>query len=399
MRLLYLSLMSPVPINNGARMRTSSLLRALADEGHTTTLVSFAEPGETEGYQSTVAELCAEAVFVPRVTRSLTARAGFLGRLGALATSRPYAVRRFRSASMRSELERQLRDGSPEAVVCDSVYSLVNLPHTDRLILDCPNVEHVILQRYSSVERSPLKRVYAWLEARKLRLWEQAGCRRATLAMACSPRDEAALLELRPDLPIRVVPNTLDLSRYESPGATPSGEPTILYTGGMDWFPNRDAVSFFVDSIWPRVRAALPTVRFVIAGRNPTAEQRRTLGPLPGIELTGTVPDMRPLIAQATVIVVPLRIGSGTRLKILEAGAMKKAVVTTSVGLEGLDFHDGNEVVVADNPEIFASRVIGLVKDDGYRTELGLAARRRVEESYSQPAMRRAVGAALTSLR
>jgi glycosyltransferase involved in cell wall biosynthesis len=166
----------------------------------------------------------------------------------------------------------------------------------------------------------------------------------------------------------------------------------------MDWYPNRDAVEFFVSAILPRLRAAVPEARFVVGGRNPSDEFRRRFAATPGIEFTGTVPDMRAEIAKAAVCVVPLRIGSGTRLKILEAAAMAKPVVSTRVGAEGLDFVDGKEIVLADEPKAFAGAVADLLRDASRRRELGQAARRRVEKCYSFPVLRTAVRAAFAGL-
>jgi glycosyltransferase involved in cell wall biosynthesis len=193
-----------------------------------------------------------------------------------------------------------------------------------------------------------------------------------------------------------VVPNVVDTDHYQPSGAE---EPcTVLYQGGMDWYPNRDAVEFFVSAILPRLRASVPEARFVVGGRSPSDEFRRRFAAVPGIEFTGTVPDMRTEIARAAVCVVPLRIGSGTRLKILEAAAMAKPIVSTRVGAEGLDFVGGREIVLADEPKAFAEAVADLLRDASRRRELGRAARRRAQECYSLPVLRTAVSAAFAEL-
>jgi glycosyltransferase involved in cell wall biosynthesis len=157
-------------------------------------------------------------------------------------------------------------------------------------------------------------------------------------------------------------------------------------------------VEFFALRILPEVRGLLPDVKFVVGGRNPPGWLRRRFAGIAGVEFTGTVPDMRAEIAKATVCVVPLRIGSGTRLKILEAAAMAKPIVSTRLGAEGLDFVDGREIVLADDPKAFAGAVAELLSDASRRRQLGQAARTRVEECYGVPALRAAVRAAFAQL-
>jgi glycosyltransferase involved in cell wall biosynthesis len=400
MRILYIASNPPLPANNGARMRICAILRALRAEGHSTILAAFTDPGESGGGPDALKALSDEAFVIPRVTPAMTSMGGYLGRLGALLTTSPYAVIRFRSAPLQARIAEQLGLGGVDAVLCDSIYGMVNLPATTLpIILDCPNVEHLILERFADLERSGAKRFYARLEARKLKTFETACCRRAALALACSERDRSVLQALCPGVPIHVAPNTVDLTRYDAGKAPHPGEaPIVLYMGGMDWYPNRDAVDFFVGQVWPTVRSRTPNARLVVAGRNPTSELRRNLEADARIEVMGNVPDMRPVISRSAVVVVPLRIGSGTRLKILEAAAMRKAIVSTSLGVEGLDFVHGKEVVVADDPREFAQDVTELLEDATRRAALGLAGRRRVEQTYSEATMREALRGALASL-
>jgi len=276
------------------------------------------------------------------------------------------------------------------------VYSTVNMSYNNiPVILNSHNIEHFVLQRYVDLERNPAKRLYAWSEMRKLRNWEKHTCRRVALAMACSEHDCQLLSSLCPDLRVAVVPNVVDVDRYVPQREAASS--TILFQGAMDWFPNRDAVTFFVDRILPAFRQSLPHVRFVVAGRNPSPGFVSNFAGVSEMEFTGTVVETRDEIAKAAVCVVPLRIGSGTRLKILEAAAMAKPIVSTRVGAEGLEFVDGEEIVLADEPSEFARAVVDLLVDPVRRRTMGLAARRRVEIQYSMPALRSALARHLRS--
>ena len=193
-----------------------------------------------------------------------------------------------------------------------------------------------------------------------------------------------------------IVPNVVDVDRYTP--VEDNNTPTILFQGAMDWFPNRDAVDFFVTRMLPVLKQMVPHIRFVVAGRNPPLNFVSKFASVAGIEFTQNVPDMRLEIARATVCVVPLRIGSGTRLKILEAAAMAKSVVSTRIGAEGLDFADGQEIVLADKPEVFAHVIAELLADPVRRRAMGLAARRRVEIQYGMPTLRYALRTALAQL-
>ena len=166
----------------------------------------------------------------------------------------------------------------------------------------------------------------------------------------------------------------------------------------MDWHPNRDGVEFFISEILPELRRLVPSVTFRVAGRSPSGEILRRFTGVPGVEFTGTVPDMRAEIAKATVCVVPLRIGSGTRMKILEAGAMAKPIVSTSLGAEGLDLVDGEDIILADEPRTFAKAVADLLGDATRRRTLGQSVRRRIEQRYSLPVLQSALRRALAGV-
>jgi glycosyltransferase involved in cell wall biosynthesis len=166
----------------------------------------------------------------------------------------------------------------------------------------------------------------------------------------------------------------------------------------MDWYPNQDAVEYFASEILPLVRQQVPRVRFVVAGRNPPRHFTAKFAGVPGMEFTGTVPDMRPYISAATVVVVPLRVGGGTRIKILEASAAAKAVVASRVGAEGLDLAEGREIILADDPKEFGGAIVELLRDPQRRRRLGRAAREKIVERYSQAGVGRSLDEVLTRI-
>jgi glycosyltransferase involved in cell wall biosynthesis len=181
----------------------------------------------------------------------------------------------------------------------------------------------------------------------------------------------------------------VDVDLYRPSGQPPEpppSKPVVLYTGSMDYPPNADAVTWFARAIWPAIQGQHPAARFLIVGRNPGSEVQ-ALTTIPGISVTGTVPDVRPYFEQAKVYVVPLRSGSGTRLKILEAMAMGLPIVSTTLGFEGLDVRPGRDLLVADEPASFASAVVGLLADREARARLGIEARQTAEQRYSWDAV------------
>ncbi len=196
--------------------------------------------------------------------------------------------------------------------------------------------------------------------------------------MAVSGEDRRRFGRLAPGAPFAVVPNGVDTHTFRPASVPQAG---VVFVGGYSWYPNRDALAHFAEDVLPLLRAQVPGVQVRWVGRAPD-EVRREYRERHGMELTGYVEDIRPSVHQAACYVVPLRVGGGTRLKILDAWAMGKAVVSTSVGCEGLDARDGENILVRDDPAEFAAAVRRVLEDDALRARLGEAARRTAEEVY-----------------
>jgi glycosyltransferase involved in cell wall biosynthesis len=397
-RLLMLSNSLPVPPTNGSAMRVRAMLRCLADEGYRVELMCFGNAADSIRSREMDSAVCAGVELIPHDSISLSGRTDVFGRLRALLARQPYSAARSRSTLMQRRITERLAGGDFDAVLCEETNLLINLP--DKLdiplIVDHQNVEFLLIQRYVEHSGSFARGVYARLEAANTRRWERNACIRAQLVLACSAHDVRVFQSLHHGSPVIVAPNVIDVASY---CPTPEGEPgTVLYTGGMDWYPNRDAVTYFVEQVFPLVRQQAPGVRFVVAGRNPSNEFRQQFTGMPDVVFTGTVADMRDEIAKASVCVVPLRIGSGTRLKILEAAAIGKPIVSTSLGAEGLDFGDGSEILIADDAGSFAAATASLLVDPRRRAQLGRAAREKVENQYSLAALSTALRTAFTKV-
>lgn len=392
MRVLFLSSHLPIPANNGQAMRTQSLVRALAVEGHELTFIAFSSPDSPADLKP-LSGWCRNVEGVPRRLINMSQGRDVFGRLIALATSKAYALSRFRSTRMRDRIRQHLEEPF-DLILADSIYVLINIPQTKiPIALNCHNMEWLILERYANLERNPIKRWYASVEARRIRAFEQIAFKRSSVTMVCSDLERAALHRLDPNLPIVIVPNSVEGDLYsslESEGNANS-PPTLLFQGGMDWYPNREAVRYFIEKVLVLIRYHRPDVLFVVAGRNPPKQFVDEFTALGAVEFTGTIPDMRSYLKRATLVVVPLRIGGGTRLKILEAGAAGKAVVSTRVGAEGLDLQEGKEIILADTPGDFANAVLALLRDNPRLQAVGHRARQKVLASYGFENVRKAV--------
>ncbi len=389
-RILFASLSVPYPSSNGQRMRNHALLQALAEAGHHVSLLAFAEKHESNGSVEYLKTLCGDVTFVSVPQSASSDGANYLKRMRAFASLRPYGVWRFRSPQMRAAVQERLVREKFHAVICDDVYQIANLPEHMQVpvLLNKHDITHVIIRRYMAHEPNPAKYAYAWAEYLRLRKWEARACSEVATVLACSQQDRRLLEELCPFARVAVVPNVIDVKAYvpqtESDGAT------LLYFGAMDWYPNQDAVIYFISKIFPGLKELAPRVKFRIAGRLPPENLRLRFASSHDVEFTGTVPNIRSEIAASAVCVVPLRIGSGTRLKILEAAAMAKPIVSTRIGAEGLGFIDGEEIILADEPGEFSRAIAELLKSAQRRRALGQAARRRVEKDYSISVLRTA---------
>jgi glycosyltransferase involved in cell wall biosynthesis len=259
-----------------------------------------------------------------------------------------------------------------------------------RWVFDAHNAEYVLQRRVFETDvRRPrrwLGALYSWLQWHKLRCYEAHVCRRADRVLACSAADAAALRRLVPGLEVVVVPNGVDIAHYQPDGvgAADLGDQALVFTGKMDFRPNVDAVLWFCSQVWPWVRQAEPGAQFYIVGRDPHP-RLAPLADVPGVTLTGFVDDIRPYIAAASVYVVPLLTGGGTRLKVLEAMALGKPLVSTTLGCEGIDARSGQDLILADAPQDFGAQVVGLLRDASRREALGRSARAFVQRCFDWP--------------
>ncbi len=256
------------------------------------------------------------------------------------------------------------------------------LPEHVKIIANQHNVEFEFLQRIYQHQKDWLRKWYYYREYRLIKPVEIRLCQEADAIAVTSERERLLLKKMLPYKIIEAVPNGVDIEYFHRESAEQEVEGRIVFTGAMDYYPNVEAVLFFAKECWPLIRERIPDASWQIVGKNPLLEVQK-LAELPGVTVTGSVADVRPYFASAMVAIVPLKVGGGTRLKILEAMAMRKAVVSTSLGCEGLSVVPEQHLLVADEPETLAQAVIRLLRNAEERHSLAAAGRVLVEGQYS----------------
>ncbi|MFI5273479.1 MAG: glycosyltransferase, partial [Ktedonobacterales bacterium] len=299
------------------------------------------------------------------------------------ATLRSYLLTEFSPPTASAALATLYQRQPYAAVLFESVLVAgLAVPPGVRVLLDQHNIEHELVRRTYEQETRPARKLYSLIEFRSLKVGELQRCRRAEHVLVTSERERALLAGLVPSTHLTVMPNGVDIESFT--GAARAGEVSgrVVFTGTLGYHPNTQAVMHFARTCWPRIHAEEPDATWLIVGSDPPPEVRR-LAKLPGVRVTGTVPAVQPYLSQAAVAVVPLLVGGGTRLKILEALAMRVAVVTTSVGCEGLGLVPGEHALVANTPEEFAAAVVTLLRDPARRAAIAAAGWALVQQQYA----------------
>ncbi len=383
--ILFLAPRIPWPLDTGGKIRTFHLLRSLARH-HRVKLLTFRErqSAAAEGLR----ELQEAGIWYELFdSPGLMSRAKNLAR-GALGPV-PITMRKYQCDAIRRKVVDLVRDGKVDVVHCDHVHtapygSAAQVP----FVMDEHNVESMIWERFSRDEAEPLhKRLMFKQQAFLLRRVEARLATEAALVLMCSEADEAAMRKLcAPDqVQTRVVPNGVDLGYFAAPGPVELTD-HVFFTGSMDWAPNENAVLTFLDEIWPAVRQRLPELEFAVVGRNPSARLRgrERAGE---ITVTGTVPDVRPYMREAMALLVPMRVGGGTRLKILEAFAARVPVVSTALGIEGIEAVPDKHYLRAETAGEFAEQIHRLQTDLKLKNEMVEAGHALVSGGYSWDAI------------
>ena len=376
-RVLIVGAWFPYPPRWGWATRVYQLARQLALR-HDVTLLTYATSADEEN----VAELERQGIHVETVRQEApsTARRRTT-QLRSLLGRTPYEPHRTYSREMQERIDRLFATEAFDVVQLES--TLVwpfRFPAGTPLVLDEHNVDYETYARMREGARSPIRKAFYLVEEGRVRRYEQDAWRRSSGLVLTSAREEEMAKEVAPGTATAVVPNGVD-TEYFTPDSGEIEPRTIVFNGVLDYRPNLDAALFLADEVLPRVHETHPDARVVVVGRGGPDELNQVRRP--NVDATGEVPDVRPHLARAEVVAVPILAGSGTRFKVVEGLAMAKPMVSTAVGCEGIGVEHGRHLLIADSPKDFASAIVRLFDDAALGASLGQAGREFVEREYS----------------
>lgn len=376
MRVLFIAGACPYPPDSGGTVRTYNLLRRVC-ETHEITLIAPAKPGVD--LNSAFNGRLKHVVAVLPPVRTLA------GLLRAIASPLPYIVKAHENCAMDDAVLGTLEAGEFDLIHCDSISAVPAVPTDVRLpkVFNAHNVEAMIWERYVQEERRVWMSPVLSSQLEKVRAYEARLPRLFDSCVVVSDSDRAQMRRYG-FKHAQVVRNGVDLDYYEPlPDAS---EPQLTFVGSLDWRPNQDGLRWFLETTWPLIQAAAPSARMTVVGRRPPRWMPGFCS-RHGARLAADAPDVRPHLAETSVVVVPLRIGGGSRLKILEAMAAGKPVVSTSIGAEGLDVRHEEHILISDDPQDFAHTTVHLLNDAARRQALARAGRELVEAEYGWDAI------------
>jgi len=373
LKILWVKANKLLPPHSGGDIRSHQLARYLGRR-HQLTFFSYYDGARDAKYEAKLEGEFPGSVCVCTGKRQLASFGRVLDYMRHLPAQTPYAIGRFRCPAVAARVRQWFEQRAFEVVVCDFLDAMINFPESLSIptVLFQHNVESEIWRRHADNGSGWAKKMAYGLEFSKMRRYEQSMVRRVHHVIAVSENDRRLMSAWVDASHISVVSTGVDLQLFRADLARTEAAPLVMFVGAMDWMPNVDAAEYFCREIWPAIRKRVPGARFRIVGRNPVAQVQKLASG--AVEVTGVVASVVEHLRQAAVVVVPLRVGGGTRLKIYEAMAVGRAVVATSVGAEGLEVRDGEDIVLADTPEKFAEAVVAILEEGPRRRRLEQAA-------------------------
>lgn len=385
--LLFVSPWPPSPATFGAQRRVEGLMTALSRRHRVSCLAIAGPEFDRAQAERAIGAYCEEVVVLPLPqSRGAVKR---LLQLRSLASRKSYERRLYRLPALQRALDDLLLRRRYDAVSVESPHLMQHRfrqappgKSSPRVLLDEHNVEFDLARQSKEMSQERLRRLHHALNWRKIRREEMDAWKAADGVTFTSQNDFERARSLFPGVRAAVIPNAADVDFFQPrPTYPPPDGRTLVFFGTLDYYPNQDAMLFFLKEIWPRLAASHPNARLRVIGPRPTPEVLAYRGPR--IEVVGLVDDLRPHLAEAACIVAPLRVGGGTRLKILEAMAMGKAIVSTALGAEGIAAERERDLLIADQPAPFAAAVGRVLDDPELGRRLGSAARALAEARYS----------------
>jgi len=381
-RILWLKTEILHPVDKGGKIRTYQMLKHLKRE-HEIVYLTLDDATASKDDRLQAEEYCTELLCIPHKRREKFTLGFYADIASNLTSPLPYSIEKYRSRVMCNEILKQARTGNFDILVSDFLSAAVNLPRNLSLtsLLFQHNVEAKIWKRHYEIQNNPLKRAYLYDQWRRMFAFERKVCQQFDTVVAVSKDDREQMVQDYGIETIDDVPTGVD-TEYFRPRGGRSGTPNLVFTGSMDWLPNEDAIRYFIQQIMPLIKHTIPTVTLTVVGRNPYRSLLELSAKDASLIVTGRVEDVRPYMEQAAVYIIPLRIGGGTRLKIYEAMAMERPIVSTTVGAEGLPVKNGVHLLLADQPASFAEAVVNILSNRPLADALAGRAAALVREQF-----------------
>ena len=397
MKILWVKAGGLVPPDTGGKIRSYNLLRQLAKH-HAVTFFSFYAAHENDVHAE-LSQVFQRVIKIPLHLPAEKSAGELLNYAVHLFSGEPYSLTKYCRPVVCKELRVLLQKETYDVIVCDFLVTAGAIPW------DCPcpkvlfshNVEAIIWQRHYQVARNPLWKALSWREWKRMEAAERRYLQKADHVVTVSENDREVFARFLDPQKLTVTQTGADTEFFQ-PSVEKEMPNSLVFTGSMDWLPNEDAILYFADEILPIIRRQVPDVTLCVVGRKPSRHLQDLASRVPNMQLTGWVEDVRPYVAQRAVCIVPLRVGGGTRLKIFEAMSMAKAIVSTSIGAEGLPVNDGEHLLLADDPASFAESTIRLLGNASRRAQIGQAARYLVRENYDWATVSKAFARVLESV-
>jgi glycosyltransferase involved in cell wall biosynthesis len=386
MKILFLSQRFLLPMDTGGKIRTGKILEQLTKD-HSITLISNVESPKDDPYLTEIHQLCTKFIAVPWKEIKKYTPLFFLRLFVQMFSIYPVSALNDYSAKLKNILEKECVNEPFDLAICDFVQSALLFKNIKRIptVLFQHNVESVIARRHVERATNPLSLLFWWLQWKKMFAYEKNACNFFGRVIAVSENDQELFEELYGISNLQTIATGVDTTYYALTPDITEKKNSLVFCGSMDWLPNEDAIQFFLNDILPVIVKEIPDIRLTVVGRNPSPGLRKKVNNHPEVILTDWVEDTRPYIAESALFIVPIRIGGGTRMKIFEAMAMGKAVVSTSIGAEGLPVTDGDNIIIENSAARFGKRIVALLNDAEKRSFIGNNGCTYVRQNFAWP--------------
>lgn len=372
----------PFPLFSGGQIRTYNLLKNLSDK-HQITLVSFYRKKSELKHISELEKYCAKVVPIKR-RQTWGAKNILLSGFSFY----PFLVCTYLSAGARRWIKKELQNGEYDLIHVETFYLMPNLPSKTQvpILLVEQTIEYLVYQRFVQNLKFWLAKPLLYLDVLKIKFWEKRFWRQANYLSAMSQEDLDIMLSAAPQKEGDVVANGVDLEYFNQVPHKGGKKPTVLFVGNFKWLPNKDAVVYLIEKVWPKIKNKMPEAKLWVVGRNPT-ESILKYNQKDDVSIDSGVEDIRQAFSQSDVLLAPIRNGRGTKYKVLEAMAAQVPVVTTPLGVQGITASPGKEVLVADSAQKLAQKTLKLLKTPKKGQALAKRAKKMINDQYNWQAI------------